>query len=194
MLVSAILRCFVYTASTVLVSGFVVRAQPTTHRLSTRNITSDLKTIKRGIPAKNGKLRSCEVGLYHSKAALVSTDCIDFSNGQVNIFTKYDVYVDDGIDGKPDKYKVERITVHPEFDPTTKANNLAVLQFNLNQNITWHNTVAIRRKLYWSDMVYSRRLLKDLDSMTWDDLVVSANPQSEDPKCDIWSTLQRQFI
>ncbi|KAJ2214196.1 hypothetical protein EV179_003216 [Coemansia sp. RSA 487] len=158
--------------------------------LSTRDVTSDLKTIKRGILAKNGKITSCELGIFTNLAALVSADCLDYTNGlNLNSSTSYDAYVDDGIDGKAGKYEVYGITVHPKYDSSTKANNIAVIQFNKGQDIIWNNTIAIKRELYWGDMVYSRSAITDLDSMTWKDPEVSKNPPAEDPNCDSMSVL-----
>ncbi|KAJ2544645.1 hypothetical protein EV175_005881, partial [Coemansia sp. RSA 1933] len=84
----------------------------------------------------------------------------------LNTSTSYDTYVNAGIDGKADKYEVYGITVHPSYSPTTKANNIAAIQFNKGQDIVWNNTVAIGREFYWGDMVYSRSSITNVDSMT----------------------------
>ncbi|KAJ1789716.1 hypothetical protein LPJ59_005292, partial [Coemansia sp. RSA 2399] len=157
---------------------------------STPDVQSDLKAVKRGILVKNGNVTFCELGLFTSKLAVVSADCLDYTSGiKLNASTSYVIYVDDGVDGKADKYKADNITVHPEFNPTTKANNIAVVQFNGGKEPTWYNAIGITRETYWGDMVYSRSTITDLDTMTWNEPDYTYNPAADDATCDTMSVL-----
>ncbi|KAJ1765688.1 hypothetical protein LPJ74_006250 [Coemansia sp. RSA 1843] len=156
---------------------------------STPDVKNDLKAVKKGVLVKNGKVTFCELGLFTNVLAIVSADCLDYTNNQkLDTSSDYAVYVDDGIDGKFDKLSVGNITVHPKFNSTTKANNIAVVQFE-GMGINWYNAIGITRETYWGDMVYSRSNITDLDSMTWEDPVYSYNPQSGDSICDSMSGL-----
>ncbi|KAJ2394864.1 hypothetical protein GGI23_004523 [Coemansia sp. RSA 2559] len=122
--------------------------------------------------------------------AVVSADCLDYTSGiQLDASTRYDIYVDDGVDGKADKYKADNVTVHPQFNPTTKANNIAVVQFNGGKEPTWYNAIGITRETYWGDMVYARSTITDLKNMTWSKPDYTYNPAAGDATCDTMSVL-----
>ncbi|KAJ2522753.1 hypothetical protein H4217_000540 [Coemansia sp. RSA 1939] len=158
-------------------------------KLLARDVNSDIKTLKRGILAKNGKLTSCELGVLTNLASVVSADCLDFSTGQNLDSVSYEVLLDDGIDGIAAKYKVDAVTVHSEYNPTTKANNIAILEYNKGQSITWNNTIAIKREFYWGNMVYSRSSVSDLNSVAWGSNNILDNPPADDSSCNTMSTL-----
>ncbi|KAJ2680669.1 hypothetical protein GGH99_005386, partial [Coemansia sp. RSA 1285] len=128
--------------------------------------------------------------LFTSLGGAVSADCLDYTKGNtLDTAASYTVYVDDGIDGKADKYKVENITVHPDFNPTTKANNIATLRFNNGKNATWFNNIGITRETYWGKMVYTRSTITDLETMKWEDPDFVYDPASEDSACDSMSAI-----
>ncbi|KAJ2522751.1 hypothetical protein H4217_000538 [Coemansia sp. RSA 1939] len=92
---------------------------------------------KGGVLVKNGKQTSCELGIIDSRAAFVAAPCLDYSSGNsVNQSTKYEVYLDAGIDNIAAKYTVTSITVHPGYNAETNANPIAILQFNKDSTAT----------------------------------------------------------
>ncbi|KAJ2653319.1 hypothetical protein GGH99_007543, partial [Coemansia sp. RSA 1285] len=186
----ALFSTFVVTCSIALLLCIQIVEAARSTKLLARDVNSDTKTLKRGILAKNGKLTSCELGVLTNLASVVSADCLDFSTGQnLDSSASYEVLLDDGIDGIAAKYKVDAVTVHSEYSPTTKANNIAILEYNKGQSITWNNTIAIKREFYWGNMVYSRSSVSDLDSMAWGSNNVLDNPPADDSSCNTMSTL-----
>ncbi|KAJ2521536.1 hypothetical protein H4217_001335 [Coemansia sp. RSA 1939] len=174
----------------VLLCSLSAEAHSLHKRDTTPDVVSDIKTSKRGILVKNNKITFCEVGLFSNLGGAVSADCLDYTAGnKLNKATNYTVYVDDGIDGKADKYRVQNITVHPEFNPTTRANNIATLRFNNGKNATWFNNIGITRETYWGKMVYTRSTITDLKTMKWEDPDFVYDPASEDSTCDSMSVL-----
>ncbi|KAJ1732094.1 hypothetical protein LPJ72_003606 [Coemansia sp. Benny D160-2] len=189
-LLQSVLLLIVAVGNIVLLCSLSAEAHISHKRATTPDVVSDIKTSKRGILVKNNKVTFCEVGLFTSLGGAVSADCLDYTKGNtLDTAASYTVYVDDGIDGKADKYKVENITVHPEFNPTTKANNIATLRFNNGKNATWFNNIGITRETYWGKMVYTRSTITDLETMKWEDPDFVYNPASEDSTCDLMSAL-----
>ncbi|KAI9472517.1 hypothetical protein BX667DRAFT_508365 [Coemansia mojavensis] len=128
---------------------------------------NQIKTIKAGVLVYKGKQTSCALAAVDSKAAVVAATCLD----EQNIDTapdEYSVYFNDGIDGKPASYNVESITIHPEYNPITAVNNIAVLQYNSNSTkIEWQNKIIIASPV---NMIYTyciRFALEDVENMTW---------------------------
>ncbi|KAJ2475351.1 hypothetical protein IWW47_006518, partial [Coemansia sp. RSA 2052] len=107
---------------------------------------ADLSKIKGGVLVKNGKQTSCGLGLLDNMASFVSADCLDYKDGKVDNDVVYEVFVDPGFDTFATRSVVQNITVHPKFNPSTKANNVALIEFNLKNEVLWYNFNAIGRK------------------------------------------------
>ncbi|KAJ2441741.1 hypothetical protein IWW46_003364 [Coemansia sp. RSA 2440] len=127
-----------------------------------------LNNVKGGILVKDGKRTSCELGVIDSQSSLVSAACLDFTLGKVSEDTQYEVYLDDGIDGKAAKYAVESITVHPAYDSANHTNDVVIVQYNLGSKIEWQNIILPDFSYVFDKVVYVRRSLLDMDSMQWD--------------------------
>ncbi|KAI9472515.1 hypothetical protein BX667DRAFT_499971, partial [Coemansia mojavensis] len=128
---------------------------------------SAIKTIKAGVLVFKGKQTSCALAAIDSKAAVVAATCLD----EQNIDTapdEYSVYFNDGIDGKTANYNVESITIHPEYNSTTLANNIAVLQYNSNSaDKSWQNRFIVSSPDSVIGIYILHYALKDVESMTW---------------------------
>ncbi|KAJ2740977.1 hypothetical protein GGI20_005500 [Coemansia sp. BCRC 34301] len=127
---------------------------------------ADLSKIKGGVLVKNGKQTSCGLGLLDNMASFVSADCLDYKDGKVDKDTVYEVFIDPGYDTFATRSIVQNITVHPKFSPSTKANNVALIEFNLKSGVSWYNYNAIGRKS-WTEIVYAQRYISDVNSMAW---------------------------
>ncbi|KAJ1852390.1 hypothetical protein GGH12_006011 [Coemansia sp. RSA 1822] len=127
-----------------------------------------LNNVKGGILVKDGKRTSCELGVIDSQSSLVSAACLDFTSGKVSEDTQYEVYLDDGLDGKAAKHAVESITVHPAYDSANHTNDVVVVQYNSGSKIEWQNIILPDFSYVFDKVVYVRRSLLDMDSMQWD--------------------------
>ncbi|KAJ2890182.1 hypothetical protein GGI21_006266, partial [Coemansia aciculifera] len=64
------------------------------------------------------------------------------------------------------RYTIDTITVHPSYDPVTKANNVALVQYNKGSTVTWFNYNAIK-PTNWTGIIYAQRYLSDVNGMAW---------------------------
>ncbi|KAJ2007553.1 hypothetical protein GGI04_001475 [Coemansia thaxteri] len=158
------------------------------HRLARRATPSDLSMVKAGLLVKNGKQTSCALGILDNQASIVSADCLNYkANGQVDMSVIYEAFINAAYDGSPARHAVLNVTIHPSYNPTTKANNVAVIQYNGGSTNAWHNYNAIGPDT-WSNIVYSQQYISEIDTLTW------ATPQvysqgSADSMCEQLSPL-----
>ncbi|KAJ2861713.1 hypothetical protein GGH94_004721 [Coemansia aciculifera] len=135
-------------------------------QLQSRASASDIFKVKGGLLVKNGKQTSCGLGILDNMAALISADCLDFVNGKVDLSLHYEAFVDAGYDGATGRYMVQNITVHPSYDSKTKANNIALIEYNRGSKVLWYNYNAVGPG-NWDGYVYVQRYLSDIDGMAW---------------------------
>ncbi|KAJ2907906.1 hypothetical protein GGI21_003419, partial [Coemansia aciculifera] len=138
----------------------------------------DLSKIKGGVLVKNGKQTSCGLGLLDNMASFVSADCLDYKNGKVDNDVVYEVFIDPAYDSVATRSVVQNITVHPKFNPTTKTNNVALIEFNLNSGVVWYNYNAIGRKS-WNDIIYAQQYISDVNNMAWATPKISSSAPSD---------------
>ncbi|KAJ2451931.1 hypothetical protein EV183_003285 [Coemansia sp. RSA 2336] len=137
--------------------------------LSDEVIRSVLGSVKGGILVKNGKRTSCELGVVDDQGSYVAKDCLDYTKDKkINRDTKYEVYLDGGLDGKPVKHTVSNFTVINSH-PRALANNFLFLHYNDGGDKQWNNMVSPVLGYAWDAVVYVRRSLRDMDSMVWDE-------------------------
>ncbi|KAJ2676255.1 hypothetical protein GGI25_003642 [Coemansia spiralis] len=164
-----------------------------THRFTTRDATSDLAKIKGGVLVKNGKQTSCELAVINSQVSVISADCLDIANGNLDTNVKYDVYLDEGADGNAAKYAVESVSINPGYNATSISNNLAVIQYNLAGASTWNNTMAVSGTTgSWNDMVFVRRTLSNVANMDWEAPVINTIGSNDDNMCNSMSALYKE--
>ncbi|KAJ2635379.1 hypothetical protein GGF40_003649, partial [Coemansia sp. RSA 1286] len=152
-----------------------------------RDISSELASVKGGLLVKNDKQTSCELGLIDSSAGYVSANCLDFNSDPSNGVTKYEVILDSGIDGKTARHNVDSIYVHPQYNQETLANNIAIVQFDTKSEISWLNPIGVVRELFWEDLIYVRRSLKNLDTLEWNTPEYLSTTDSDDTLCNSMS-------
>ncbi|KAJ1866568.1 hypothetical protein LPJ78_001734 [Coemansia sp. RSA 989] len=174
-----------------LLSAVVLLSIPRyTHAgLSDEVIRSVLGSVKGGILVKNGKRTSCELGVVDDQGSYVAKDCLDYTKDRkINKDTKYEVYLDGGLDGKPVKYTVSNFTVINSH-PRALANNFLFLHYNDGGDKQWHNMVSPVLGYAWDAVVYVRRSLRDMDSMVWDEPKFAGLSTDYDQGCLIMSGL-----
>lgn len=110
-----------------------------------------------GILLKHGKKTSCFLGLIDNQASFVNTNCFDLNkDGKVDDPSSYEVLVSTYFHFGPDRFTVEDVTIHPKYDPKTKANNIAVLQYNsgAGKSERWGMYYPTSSK-DWPELVYA---------------------------------------
>ncbi|KAI8319804.1 hypothetical protein GQ54DRAFT_292335 [Martensiomyces pterosporus] len=146
---------------------------------------------------KNGKQTSCELAVIDVHSAFVSANCLDFSDGKVDTATSYEVYLNYGDGGQAAKYKIDsNISVHPSFDPDTLANNIAVVQYNDDDQSTTINTIPTNSS-DWSSISYVRKSLSSGSDMAWNAPTIGS-PIQEGSSCqdssNIYSANTNAFL
>ncbi|KAI8319784.1 hypothetical protein GQ54DRAFT_23850 [Martensiomyces pterosporus] len=129
-------------------------------------VSADVLKIKGGVLAKNWYQTSCTLGVIDHQASFVSANCFDFINGKLNTTTLYHAYLDNGNGTASVKYTIEQIHVHPEYNPKTLANNIAVVVYNSPGSNPFTNQIAAN-KTEWTEIAYVRRYMGSLPNLKW---------------------------
>ncbi|KAJ2213828.1 hypothetical protein EV179_003527 [Coemansia sp. RSA 487] len=129
-----------------------------------------IASLRTGVLVKNGVQTSCELALIDNKAAFVAANCVTDVNGKLDTINGYSVYYDDsnvqGNKAASASITSSSITVHPGYSTDTLANNIAILQFNPGQGVSWKNAIAVNSNA-WSDTVLARRRLANVKGSQW---------------------------
>ncbi|XP_069938934.1 uncharacterized protein [Cherax quadricarinatus] len=81
--------------------------------------------------------KQCGGALITRKEALTAAHCLNFENLKVTVIAgQHDV----NNDGTTQVVGVQKMTVHPDFDPMTLANDIAVI--TLEEEVTWNQRVG----------------------------------------------------
>ncbi|KAJ2741464.1 hypothetical protein GGI20_005171 [Coemansia sp. BCRC 34301] len=157
-----------------------------------RATASDIFKVKGGLLVRNGKQTSCGLGILDNMASLISADCLDYVSGgkAVDSSIKYEAFVDAGNDGATARYRVQNVTVHPGYDPQTKANNVALIQYNKGAKVLWYNYNAVGPS-DWTGVVYTQRYLSDIEGMAWATPKVYSQDSVTDSPCAKLSPLYK---
>ncbi|KAJ2754920.1 hypothetical protein GGI19_002040, partial [Coemansia pectinata] len=104
---------------------------------------------------------SCELGVIDSSAVFVAASCLALtSSGREDNSIDYIVAIH-GIGGSGNgRFSVESIILHPQYNPTTLANNIAILKFKKTSPIAWYQPIGYDRQ-GWNDVYYSSRTLSN---------------------------------
>ncbi|KAJ2308748.1 hypothetical protein IWW55_000251 [Coemansia sp. RSA 2706] len=146
--------------------------------LQLRNSPNSMN-VKGGILVRDGKRTSCELGVVDSQSAIVSALCMGFTASDETLSdVKFEAYLDAGGDGEYAKYSVEKVTVHPHYNSTTFANDIAIISYNSGGNVKWQNPIAPVYGYKWDSVAFVRRSLLDMEKPTWDTLQYSDAPYS----------------
>ncbi|KAJ2088396.1 hypothetical protein IW138_004272 [Coemansia sp. RSA 986] len=88
--------------------------------------------FRMGVLYKNGKQTACMMAVIDMKAGYVAASCIDLRYNKVDTSTNYKIYFTPMLNS--DSFAVDLdpsdITIHPNYDPVSYANNIAVVQYN----------------------------------------------------------------
>ncbi|KAJ2367829.1 hypothetical protein IW150_005573 [Coemansia sp. RSA 2607] len=118
----------------------------------------------RPILVKDGEQTTCEIGLIGLSAGMVPANCLDFtgsSGNNLNADTSYKAYLYDGqVGSEPVVYTIEQsdIHVHPMYNSSNFAYNMAILEFNKNSQDTTKTYVG-STVAYVANKSYTQRSL-----------------------------------
>ncbi|KAJ2709179.1 hypothetical protein H4R19_004383 [Coemansia spiralis] len=132
------------------------------------NSGADQTHFRGGLLLRNGQQTSCEIALIDGAAAFIAASCVTDGDGKVDRSASFEIQVDHlpGRVGAGAPLLSRGIAVHPAYDPTTFANNIAVVQFELDPAKQWHIGIAIERS-EWTGSMFMRRRMDDVSGQTW---------------------------
>ncbi|KAJ1725951.1 hypothetical protein LPJ61_005525 [Coemansia biformis] len=131
---------------------------------------SDITGFQGTILLINGKQTTCESVLLDSQAGLIAASCLQYTGNNTLNNAVYEVITKTSSDAPTMRYKINKISIHPRYNPSTYINNLAVIQFNNAGSPTWQNYIGINPG-EWSDWYFIRRSLSSTSAMTWNNIV-----------------------
>ncbi|KAJ1801524.1 hypothetical protein LPJ59_000198 [Coemansia sp. RSA 2399] len=93
--------------------------------------TDEITSVRTGILYNDDNQTYCEVLMSSQTVGVAAASCFDYVNNEVDPNVSYSVIVSSGTNstGISGTFKATKVTPHPEYDPTTYANNVAVMQF-----------------------------------------------------------------
>ncbi|KAJ1857639.1 hypothetical protein GGF49_001272 [Coemansia sp. RSA 1853] len=145
----------------------------------------------------DGKQTTCESVLVDSNAGFVAASCLKYtSDGDVDKNVTYELAVRAGGSTATEVYPITQIDSHKEYNPETYVNNLAVIQFNTDKEVTWQNYIGINPD-EWDDQFFIRRSLSSVSSLTWNNIIAFANtdtPSYCNEASEAYSANQGDFL
>ncbi|KAJ2078603.1 hypothetical protein H4R24_004354 [Coemansia sp. RSA 988] len=142
------------------ISMLAIAAAAGQHTFVKRLEHSRVNDLRGGILAKNGVPTTCEVAVTSDQVAFVAAACLSFKDNlnEVDRSTPYEVWITGGGTNSVSKYSVSEPISHPDYNPETYANNVAVLKLSGNRGSggKFVNYIAANPK-EWESKFYSRR-------------------------------------
>ncbi|KAJ2658245.1 hypothetical protein IWW48_004101, partial [Coemansia sp. RSA 1200] len=110
-------------------------------------IPNNIINFKGALLFRDGVQTTCELGLISMSAAFISATCLEFISGtSLNRNIDYHVLIDNSSQGTAtivSKILTSDIYVHPNFNPVTWENNIAVVEFNKDTSETYNSYIAM---------------------------------------------------
>ncbi|KAJ2490199.1 hypothetical protein IWW37_003385 [Coemansia sp. RSA 2050] len=162
---------------------------------STQDITNGIDAQFDGVLIIKSEQTSCQVVLVTDAYGFVAANCLMIKDKVVSSLQDMQVAV------RGPKlsaiYPITNVTIHPKYDATTLANNIAVIKY------TSPNNSGIKGKLAatttnWKQLGYLRRTLSDVPKLIWNEPTHLVTSQDEDAKCSlgspVFSANRKSFI
>ncbi|KAJ2722499.1 hypothetical protein GGI07_003275 [Coemansia sp. Benny D115] len=115
-----------------------------------------------------GLQTSCEVALIDTQNGFVAASCLKIlSTGKADDNEDYKVAIFDPVGQTSKMFTLDRIDVHPKYDQSTYANNIAIIGFNTGNSQSWVAWVGGHRT-EWNNIFYTNRAMTSVLKKTWD--------------------------
>ncbi|KAJ2809392.1 hypothetical protein H4R20_000117 [Coemansia guatemalensis] len=110
---------------------------------------------------------SCEMALIDSNAGFVAASCLSYkSDGKVDNNIDYRVAINGIGSEKSSVNSVTMVDAHPNYNPSTYANNIAVLHWGDPYKVSWHQDIGQDRPA-WDSTFYTRRTMSSVSDASW---------------------------
>ncbi|KAJ2478866.1 hypothetical protein EV174_004183, partial [Coemansia sp. RSA 2320] len=124
---------------------------------------------------------------------LVAANCLQLSStGTADLSQKYQVSISGNNDTMVGTFDITKATINPNFDPTTMANNLAIVYYDASSKGKISNAIADWPAEWTSYYFVHQTLTKDSTPLWNSPLVAVSKSQSDPADCAKLSTLYGQ--
>ncbi|KAJ2102158.1 hypothetical protein GGI09_001374 [Coemansia sp. S100] len=162
---------------------------------STQNITNSIDAQFDGVLIVKSEQTSCEVVMASDSYGFVAANCVMFKGKILTSLKNIQVAV------RGPKlsalYPVDNITIHPDYDALTLANNIAVIKFTSPTKSGIKGKMAAGTSK-WKELGYLRRTLSDVSKVIWNEPTYLVTRQEEDASCSlgspVFSANKKNFI
>ncbi|KAJ2882628.1 hypothetical protein FB639_002344, partial [Coemansia asiatica] len=155
----ALSACLIQSIQAIAINTTMIKRDVTSN-----NIINDF----RGSVLILGSLQtSCEVALLDSQNGFCAASCFIFkSSGNVDNSQDFKVSIYNPSSSSTSIFTLDRIDVHPQYDPSTKANNIALIGFNTDGSHSWDASAAGHRS-EWDNTFFTYRAMVNPSKKTW---------------------------
>ncbi|KAJ2237112.1 hypothetical protein GGF40_001487 [Coemansia sp. RSA 1286] len=136
----------------------------------------------------NGSQTSCEFAVINNSYSFIAANCVADSSGKVDTTKVYQIYFNDADNQAPVKATISssQIHIHPSYNPSTFANNIAVVSYTGVPD-GWRSSIAISPS-EWKGRDFIRRYMTNVNSMSWSSPIIETL-QHPSTQCAIYSGL-----
>ncbi|KAJ2355928.1 hypothetical protein H4S02_012839, partial [Coemansia sp. RSA 2611] len=160
-----------------------------------------INTYRGAILVRNDRQTACEFALIDQRSAFIAASCLDLKPGTATVedSTRHEIFFDNakGLKATSSPIRTADIHIHPNFDPASYANNIAVVTFTMDQKRTWTNDISVNRD-EWTNALFVRRYMNSVRSMGWRAPMVNSGAWGGFAGCaaasGIYSSNQRDFV
>ncbi|KAJ2761566.1 hypothetical protein H4S06_001134 [Coemansia sp. BCRC 34490] len=136
--------------------------------------TEEITNARTAILYKDNSQTYCEVMMSSQTVGVAAASCFDYVNNEVNPNIGYTVLVSTGTaeGGVSGAYKATKVTHHPDYNPDTYANNIAVMQFTAIPGFDFTKAIA-DWPAEWKQYFFVHRSLTNVMPYVFNDPKVS---------------------
>ncbi|KAJ2849730.1 hypothetical protein IWW36_002422 [Coemansia brasiliensis] len=138
-----------------------------------------------GVLIIDGKQSSCEIALIGESYGLVAANCLLTDDGKQRKVKQLKIATHGS--GDSEVIPVDDMVLHPQFDASTLANNIAVLTFTTSKD-TIPSPMAPLNTTSWDDQCLFRRALNDL-TPTWSNYILGRVSDKGKELCQVASPI-----
>ncbi|KAJ2754209.1 hypothetical protein GGI19_002571 [Coemansia pectinata] len=132
-------------------------------------------TVDSGMPAQ-ATITATTTVVY----GLVAANCLTFSSGTtVDMGPKYQVAVSSDQTAVFGTFDISKVTVHPKYDTTTQANNLAIVYFDASSKGKFTNAIA-DWPAEWKSYYFVRQTQTNATKPIWNSPLVAVTDVTAD--------------
>ncbi|KAJ2779394.1 hypothetical protein H4R18_004039 [Coemansia javaensis] len=145
------------------------------------DVRRQLAGIKGALLMRNGAQTLCEVAMVTQRYGFVAASCIDYLEGSKNVDPSfhYSVHLSQNVDQFYADTNIEAVIPHPDYNPKTFENNIALVMTVSDPATPYFNPIADWPS-DWTELLYVHRSVTDGPNPQWNEpYVLTTNKMTE---------------